>query len=249
MNRLPVTGSNQLLDLLDPYIPDDFINDLCNVRPGRGPRWQFSPAQLWRTHLLPLLTPVHSHNLLARLLTEQRAWRDFARLPNRHRTPDVRILNAFRARAGVCGLRQINEAILQPLIQTAALWQNTTALIDATDLPAACSGFKKKTPALTPLIAPRWADAPSRPGRAVGSSATKSTAFACGGASIRRRSCWCRWSVGLLQPMFPRAVCSCPVSTTATGAGRGGRAKSWLTWAIWPPKANDGAGNAGAWPS
>ena len=249
MNRLPVTGSNQLLDLLDPYIPDDFINDLCTVRPLRGPRWQFSPAQLWRTHLLPLLTPVHSLNLLARLLPEQRAWRDFARLPNRHRTPDVRILNAFRAAAGVCGLRQINEAILQPLIQTAALWQNATALIDATDLPAACSGFKKKTPALTPLIGPRWADARSRPGRAVGLWATKSTAFACGGASIRQRSCWCRWSVGSHQPMFPRAVCSCPVSTTVTSADRGGHAKSWPTWAIWPPKANGCAGNAGTWPS
>ncbi len=52
MNRLPATGSNQLLDLLDPYIPDDFISDLCNLRPVRGPHWQFSPAQLWRTHLL-----------------------------------------------------------------------------------------------------------------------------------------------------------------------------------------------------
>ena len=151
MKRLPVTGSNQLLDLLDPYIPDDFINEHWNTRPVRGPRWQFSPAQLWRTHLLALLTPVHSLNLLTRLLPEQRAWRNFARLRHRHGTPDVRILNAFRVRAGVLGLRQINEAILQPLIQTAALWQNATALIDATDLPAACSGFKKKTPALTPV--------------------------------------------------------------------------------------------------
>ena len=148
MNRLPVTGSNQLLDLLDPYIPDDFINDHCPVRPVRGPRWQFSPAQLWRTHLLALLTPVHSFNLLTQLLPEQRAWRDFARLRHRHRIPDVRILNAFRACVGVLGLRQINEALLQPLIQTAALWQNATALIDATDLPAACGGFKKKHRAL-----------------------------------------------------------------------------------------------------
>ena len=249
MKRLPVTGSNQLLDLLDPYVPDDFINDHCNVRPLRGPCWQFSPAQLWRTHLLALLTPVHSFNLLTQLLPEQRAWRDFARLRNRHGTPDVRILNAFRACAGVSGLRQINEAILQPLIQTATLWQNATALIDATDLPAACSGFKKKTPALTPLIAPRWADALSRPDRAAGSSATKSTAFGCGGGRIRPRSCWCRWSVGSRRPMFPRAGCSCPVSTTATTAGRGGRVKSWPTWAIWRLKANGGAGNAGAWPS
>lgn len=226
MNRLPVTGSNQLLDLLDPYIPDDFINDRWNVRPVRGPRWQFSPAQLWRVHLLPLLTPVRSLNLLARLLPEQRAWRDFAHLRNRHRTPDVRILNAFRTCVGVMGLRQINEAILQPLIQTAAFWQNATALIDATDLPAACSGFKKKTPALTPLPAPHWADARSRPVRAAGSSATKSTACACGGGSIRPQCCWCRWSVGWRRPMFPRAVCSFPVCVTAINAGRGGRAKS-----------------------
>jgi hypothetical protein len=196
MNRLPVTGSTQLLDLLDPYIPDDFINERWNVRPIRGPRWQFRPAQLWRVHLLPLLTPVPSINLLTQLLPEQRAWRDFARLRHRHGTPDVRILNAFRARLGVMGLRQINEAILQPLIQTAALWENATALIDATDLPAACSGFKKKTRALTRLTAPRWADARSRRARAAGSSATKSTASACGGGSIRHRSCWCLWSVG-----------------------------------------------------
>ena len=193
MNRLPVTGSNHLLDLLDPYIPDDFINEHWNLRPIRGPRWHFSPAQLWRLHLLALLTPVHSLNLLSQLLPEQRAWRNFARLRHRQRTPDVRILNAFRARVGVLGLRQINEAILQPLIQTAALWENATALIDATDLPAACSGFKKKTRALTRLTAPRWEDARSRPVRAAGSSVTKSTASVSGGVTIRTRSCWCRW--------------------------------------------------------
>jgi hypothetical protein len=31
MKRLPVTGSNQLLDLLDPYIPDDFINEHWSI--------------------------------------------------------------------------------------------------------------------------------------------------------------------------------------------------------------------------
>ena len=137
MNRLPVTGTNELLPLLDPYIPDDFINERWSVRPVRGPRWQFSAAQLWRVHLLALLTPVHSLNLLCTLLSEQRAWRSFARLRHRHEVPDVRILNAFRARVGVLGLRQINEVLLQPLIPIAALWENATALIDATDLPAA----------------------------------------------------------------------------------------------------------------
>jgi hypothetical protein len=191
-----VTGSNQLLDLLDPYIPDDFINERWHTRPVRGPRWQFSPAQLWRVHLLPLLTPVRSLNLLTQLLPEQRAWRDFARLRHRHCTPDVRILNAFRARVGIMGLRQINEAILRPLIQSAMLWENATALIDATDLPAACTGFKKKRRELTLPSAPHWADARSRPDRAVGLSVIKSTAFASGGVSIRQQSCWCRLLVG-----------------------------------------------------
>ena len=192
MKHLPVTGSSQLLDLLDPYVPDDFINERWDARPVRGPRWQFSAAQLWRTHLLALVTPVHSLNLLVSLLPEQRAWRDFARLRHRHCTPDVRILNAFRARLGVMGLRQINEAILQPLIQTATLWENATALIDGTDLPAACSGFKKKTRALTPRAGRRWADARSRPARVDGLSVTKSTASVCGGVTMRIWSCSCR---------------------------------------------------------
>ena len=159
MKGLPVTGSSRLLDLLDPYVPDDFINQHWNARPLRGPRWQFSAAQLWRVHLLALLTPVHSLNLLSAMLPEQRAWRSFGRLRHRHRVPDVRILNAFRFHLGVMGLRQINEAILQPLIQSAAAWENATALIDATDLPAACSGCKKKTPALTRPNTRRWAAA------------------------------------------------------------------------------------------
>lgn len=131
MKSLPVTGTSRLLDILDPYVPDDFINQHWSARPVRGPRWQFSAAQLWRVHLLAMLP-------------EQRAWRGFARLRHRHCVPDARILNAFRLHLGVTGLRQINDTILQPLIQTAALWENATALIDATDLPAACSGFKKR---------------------------------------------------------------------------------------------------------
>src|SRR5512139_3218585 len=184
MNTLPVTGTHALLTLLDPYVPDDFINQRWSARPVRGPRWQFSAAQLWRVHLLALLTPVHSLNLLAAMLPEQSPWRAFARLRHRHCVPDVRILNSFRARLGVMGLRQINEAILQPLIQTAALWENATALIDATDLAAACSGFKKKTPALTAHNTRPWVVVPSRPARAVGLSVTRSTASGCGGVSI-----------------------------------------------------------------
>ena len=249
MKSLPVTGTSRLLDLLDPYIPDDFINEHWNVRPVRGPRWQFSAAQLWRTHLLALLTPVHSLNLLTAMLPEQRAWRTFARLRHRDRVPDVRILNAFRLHVGVMGLRQINEVILAPLVQTAALWEQATALIDATDLPAACSGFKKKTPALTPPSMRRWVDALSRPARAGGSSVTKSIACVCGGASIRPPSCWCRWLVGSRRPMFPKVACSFPVFITATNVGRGGRALWSPTWVIWRPKGNACVANAGASPS
>src|SRR5262245_40528316 len=138
MKSLPATGTNRLLDLLDPYVPDDPINQGRGLRPARGPRWQFSAAQLCRVHLLELLTPVHSLNLVTAVLPEQRAWRSFARLRHRHRVPNVRVLNAFRLRLGVMGLRRINEMLLQPLIEVAALWQNATAIIDATDLPAAC---------------------------------------------------------------------------------------------------------------
>ena len=85
----------------DPYVPDGFINERWSVRPVRGPRWRLSAAQLWRVHLLALLTPVHSLNLLGSLLREQPAWRSFVRLRQRHEGPDVRLRNAFRARVGV----------------------------------------------------------------------------------------------------------------------------------------------------
>lgn len=156
MNLLPPTGTTQLLNVLSPYIPDEFINEHWNERPARGPRWQFSAAQLWRVHLLALLTPVHSLNLLAAMLSEQRSWRRFARLHNRHQLPDVRVLHAFRQRVGVMGLRQINETLLGSLLETATLWEHTCAVIDATDLPAACSGYKKKRLAPTAPCTRQW---------------------------------------------------------------------------------------------
>lgn len=160
MKLFPPTGTAQLLNVLSPHIPDDFINEHWNHRPARGPRWQFSAAQLWRVHLLALLTPVHSLNLLAAMLPEQRAWRRFARLHHRHQVPDVRVLHAFRQRVGVMGLRQINEMLLGSLLESVTLWEHTCAVIDATDLPAACSGYKKKrrartAPRMRPWVAGR----------------------------------------------------------------------------------------------
>jgi hypothetical protein len=186
---LPATGTAKLLDLLDPHIPDDFINEHWQWRPARGQRPKFSAAQLWRLHLLVLLTPVHAFNLLLTSLPEQRRWRDFARLPNQRHLPDVRMLHEFRARVGVGGLRQINDHLRQDFIEQAAGWEQTVALIDATDLPAACRGFKKKKPALTPPSGPHWEDAPSRPGRAAALSVTKSIRCACGGEPTPAECC------------------------------------------------------------
>jgi len=163
---LPLTGTAQLLKLLDPYVQDDFINQHWNRRALRGPHRSLSAAQLWRANLLTVLTPTHSFNQLVALLPEQRAWREFARLPNRHRVPDARMLNEFRSRVGVTGLRAINDHLRLPFIERAAGWSHAVALIDATDLPAACHGFKKKTPKVTRRIGRGWEAAHSRAARA-----------------------------------------------------------------------------------
>jgi len=182
-SALPLTGTAQFLTLVDPYVPDDFVNQHWNQRPSRGPHRTLSAAQLWRVHLLAVLTPTHSFNQLVALLPEQRAWREFARLSHRHRGPDVRMLNEFRARAGVTGFRAINDQLRLPWIERAAGWSQAVALIDATDLPASCGGFKKKKLKATRPIELRWEAARSRPGKAVVSLATRSTRCGCGGVN------------------------------------------------------------------
>jgi hypothetical protein len=141
---LPPTGTGDFLELLSPFVPDEYINEHWARLQTAGRRHHFSAAQLWRLHLLALITPVHSLNLLIRLLPEQKAWRRFARLRSVTQLPDVRMMNAFREAVGVSGLRQINSHLLDPLIENLDPTQPVIALIDATDLPAACSGFKKK---------------------------------------------------------------------------------------------------------
>lgn len=142
--ELPATGTVELMELLDPFVPDDFINDGWPGGPTGGRHREYSAAQLYRLHLLSLLSPVHSLNLLVKMLPEQRAWRKFARLRHKARIPGVRVMHEFRCRVGVGGLRQINKHLLAPLIAQYD-WQSwSVGLIDATDLPAACDGFKKK---------------------------------------------------------------------------------------------------------
>src|ERR1022692_2128585 len=141
---LPATGTAALLELLDPFVPDDFINECWPTRPTGGRRRDYSAAQLYRVHLLSLLTPVHSLNLLVKMLPEQRAWRKFAGLRRQTQVPGVRVLHEFRCRVGVTGLRRINQHLLAPLVAAYAWQPWSVGLIDATDLPAACGGFKKK---------------------------------------------------------------------------------------------------------
>ena len=189
---LPTTGTNALLDQLSPFVPDGFLIDPWPHAATGGRQGHFSAAQLWRVHLLALLTPAHSINLLVKMLPEQRAWRHFAHLPNRHRIPDVRMLHEFCSRVGVAGLRRVNEVLLAPLLEGLDPGVPTIALMDATDLPAACRGFKKSPPAGTRLRTRLWVDARSRRGRAAALWGSRNTRFGCGSQRIPSTSFWFR---------------------------------------------------------
>lgn len=142
-NALPTTGTAELLTRLSPFVPNQFINTLLPPARGSGRRRAFSAAQLWRTHLLAVLTPARSFNDVVALLPEQRAWRHFAQLPHRQRIPDVRMLHEFRYRAGVWALRAINVELVRPLLGHLRPQSMSVAVIDATDLPASTSDKKK----------------------------------------------------------------------------------------------------------
>jgi hypothetical protein len=74
---LPPTGTHRLLDLVAPYVPDAFIDDLGPRQFMGGRRCALSALQLWRMHRLALLTSTHSLNLVVAQLPEQAAWRRF----------------------------------------------------------------------------------------------------------------------------------------------------------------------------
>lgn len=210
-SKLPATGTAEFLTLVSPHVPDTFINDLIPPHRGRGRRQQLSSAQLYRIHLLSLLTPVHAFNHLVRLLSEQRVWRRFARLSNRQAVPDVWRLNQFRERCGVSGLRQINDRLLGPLLPSGTGEDLSLALIDATDLEAACSGHKKSEPEPIRRKEPRWEGEPSNAGRAVSLSGIRSIPCDSGCETTKQECCWSRWSVGSRPPIAGRAAFSSPV--------------------------------------
>ena len=143
-SSLPAVGTLALLDLLDPFVPDDFINRRWPRSTHRpGPHASLSAAQLWRSHLLICLWPTHSFNAVQRALSDQRPLRRFAHLPNQAATPDVRMLHEFRSRLGPGGFRGINDHLIQQILLVCPLREKTVALIDATDLPARTSDKKK----------------------------------------------------------------------------------------------------------
>ena len=65
---LPATGTIALLQLLAPFVPDDFINQCWPHGPTGGRHREHPAAQLVRVHRLSLLSPVHSLNLLVKML-------------------------------------------------------------------------------------------------------------------------------------------------------------------------------------
>lgn len=188
-NTLPPTGTNDLLDQLSPHIPDQFINELVPPHQGRGRRAWCSSSQLYRLLLLNLLTPVHSFNLLIRLLPEQHAWRRFAGLPNRKRIPTPSQLHDFRRLIGVSGLRRINQHLLTPLLEGLLPERKAVGLIDATDFPASTSAFKKRSPVATLLVDLLWVAGRLRPDRVVGLLATRSTPCVCGSINAATKYC------------------------------------------------------------
>jgi hypothetical protein len=144
---LPPVVTHALLEQLSGSVPDDFIGELCPREFTGGRRHVLSAAQLWRVPLLAGLTSTRSLNLLVAQLPEQAAWRRFARL--RRARPTARMLPEFRGQMGVSGLRRINQHLLGRLLRRQGVQPCAVALMDATDLPAACSGFKKKFPRLS----------------------------------------------------------------------------------------------------
>jgi hypothetical protein len=191
MKRLPTTGTGALLELLSDYIPDDLINALWRRQSGPGRPALFSPAQLFRITLLPLLTPAHSFNLVTELLPEHRSWRSFARLRNRRDLPDVRMLHDFRTRLQLTQLRRINEHLLKPLLAGTSRFAKNVAVIDSTDLPAATNAYKKIPPGSTVRAGPTPEAAAAKTARVAISLATKNTRCGSGFGRLLPAFCWC----------------------------------------------------------
>lgn len=152
MNALAQTGTSELLEQLSGHLDDGRISELLPRRSGVGRPGAFTAIQLFRVSLLALLTPAHSFNLLLKILPENRAWRSFAKLPNRFKVPSPKMLHDFRDQLNLNVLREINARLLGPLLRDLEPTRRTVSIMDSTDLAAAC--FKKTNPAGLPNVLP-----------------------------------------------------------------------------------------------
>ena len=182
---LPPVGTSRLLELVSPYAPDDFIAEVCPRHFTGGRRHALSAAQLWRTHLLAVLTSTHSLNLLVTQLPEQAAWRRFARL--RSTLPTARMLHEFRQTVGVGGLRAINQYLVGRLLRRDGPATPRRGADGRDGSAGGVQRLQKKIPAATPPRTRRWAGAHSRPARAAGLSATRNIRCGCGCPPCIRR--------------------------------------------------------------
>jgi hypothetical protein len=107
-------------------------------------------------------------------------------------------------------LRQINDQILQPLLPKNLGHEVAVALIDATDLEAACSGHKKRRPESIRRTELGWEVEALNADRAVSLSDIRSTPSGSGYGSIKAEFCWRRWSVGWRRPIMGREAFSNP---------------------------------------
>jgi len=109
----------------------------------------------------PLLQPVGSPAARAALLA-----RVCAALPSTSRTGCAHAQRVSCA-GGSNRFQSDQRPVTVAFRRTSRRLVHAVALIDATDLPASCSGFKKKKPKLTRPIMQHWEAARSRPGKAV----------------------------------------------------------------------------------
>ncbi len=131
---LPPVGTSQLLELVSPYAPDDFIAEVCPRHFTGGRRHALSAAQLWRTHLLAVLTATHSLNLLVRqlLLSKPRGGASPGCDPP---CPRLRMLHEFRQTVKVWAVvaHAINQHLVGRLLRRTGLRQTPRRGTDGRD--------------------------------------------------------------------------------------------------------------------
>jgi len=120
-----------ILEKISPHIPDDEIDFLFPFRNfnSQGRVRAFKTSQLYRAHILAMIKEITSFNKLCAEFRSRRSFRDFCRFKNKRLTPTNRILSEFRGYLKASGFEEITRLI---------------TVIFLTDMPANCSGFRKK---------------------------------------------------------------------------------------------------------